>query len=158
MSVNAKTDSLQHAELFGEPVLFTNWMLQRESVPQGWYCYDLQGTHRDPTAYVILVNEASVYHTGTVLSPIPLKRDGAVSRRVSGSFCLLGEEMTLEQFCEEHDLDDPQDKQTFILRPASPNEAGLFYSEPEPGKDEALGTVGHIRLDFGYGGKEFWHT
>ena len=44
------------------------------------------------------------------------------------------------------------------LRPASIEEAGLFYSELDQKQDEALGTVGHIRMDFGSGGKEFWHT
>lgn len=42
------------------------------------------------------------------------------------------------------------------LRPASPDEAGLFYSQSE--KDTELGTVGHLRVDFGSGGKEFWST
>lgn len=157
MSVNARTDSLQHAELFGKPVLFTNWLLQRESVPQGWYCYDLQGTHRAPTAHISLVDEATAYHSGTVLSPAPLKRDGDVSRRVNNSFCLLGEEMTLEQFCEEHGLDCPQENQAFTLRPASPEEAGLFYAQP-PEEDAALGAIGHVRIDFGHRGKGFWHT
>lgn len=46
----------------------------------------------------------------------------------------------------------------FALRPASREEAGLFYSEQDEAKDEALGTVGHLRLDFGSGGKEFWST
>ena len=46
----------------------------------------------------------------------------------------------------------------FTARPASIEEAGLFYSEPEQEKDAALGTVGHVRLDFGHSGKEFWHT
>lgn len=44
------------------------------------------------------------------------------------------------------------------LRPASIEEAGLFHSELDEKQDEALGTVGHIRMDFGSGGKEFWHT
>ena len=44
------------------------------------------------------------------------------------------------------------------MRPASIEEAGLFYSELDEAQDEALGTVGHIRMDFGSGGKEFWHT
>ena len=44
------------------------------------------------------------------------------------------------------------------LRPASIEEAGLFYSELDKAQDEALGTIGHIRMDFGSGGKEFWHT
>ena len=46
----------------------------------------------------------------------------------------------------------------FALRPASREEAGLFYSELDEAKDEALGTVGHLRLDFGYRGREFHHT
>lgn len=44
----------------------------------------------------------------------------------------------------------------FTLRPASREEAGLFYSDE--GQDEALGTVGHLRMDFGSGGKRFHHT
>ena len=40
-------------------------------------------------------------------------------------------------------------KYSFDLRPASIEEAGLFYSNDE--QDEALGTVGHLRLDFGHG-------
>ena len=40
-------------------------------------------------------------------------------------------------------------KYPFDLRPASIEEAGLFYSNDE--QDEALGTVGHLRLDFGHG-------
>ena len=45
-----------------------------------------------------------------------------------------------------------------LLRPASLEEAGLFYSEPDEEQDKLLGTVGHIRMDFGHNGKEFWHT
>lgn len=51
-----------------------------------------------------------------------------------------------------------QTNHTFQLRPASMEEAGLFYSELDEAQDEALGTVGHVRMDFGHGGKEFWHT
>ena len=49
-------------------------------------------------------------------------------------------------------------KQTrsFELRPASVEEAGLFYSDE--GQDPTLGTVGHLRMDFGSGGKGFYHT
>lgn len=158
MSVDVWTDSMQHAELFGKPVLFTNWLIQRDTIPQGWHCYDLRGTRKAPNARITLVDQEVSYHAGTVLSPTPLKRNGAASRRINGTFYLLGEELTLEQFCEEHDLPCPQDNREFVLRPASPNEAGLFYSELEPEKDEALGTVGHVRMDFGHGGKEFWHT
>ena len=49
-------------------------------------------------------------------------------------------------------------KQTrnFDLRPASVEEAGLFYTAEN--QDAELGTVGHLRMDFGSGGKGFYHT
>ena len=141
MSINIWTDSMQHAALLGKPVLFTNWLIQRDIIPDGWYCYDLRGTHKSPSTRTTLVDHAADYHAGTVLSPIPLKHEGTASRRVNGTFYLLGEEMTLEQFCEEHDLAYPQDNREFVLRPASLDEVGLFYSEEK--LDEALGTVGH---------------
>lgn len=44
------------------------------------------------------------------------------------------------------------------IRPASIEEAGLFYSQVDEAEDAVLGTVGHIRMDFGASGKEFYHT
>ena len=43
------------------------------------------------------------------------------------------------------------------IRPARPEEAGLFYT-PHLEEDKRLGTVGHVRMDFGRSGNEFWHT
>lgn len=43
------------------------------------------------------------------------------------------------------------------MRPASPDEADIFYALL-PEEDEQLGTIGHIRIDFGHEGQEFWHT
>lgn len=51
----------------------------------------------------------------------------------------------------------PVDNPIFMIRPASPDEAGLFYALP-PEQDAALGTIGHVRMDFGRGGTKFWHT
>ena len=45
----------------------------------------------------------------------------------------------------------------FHIRPARPDEAGLFYAQ-HPSEDELLGTIGHVRMDFGRSGNEFWHT
>ena len=42
------------------------------------------------------------------------------------------------------------------ITPLTLEETPLFYSNPE--KDKELGCVGHLRGDFGHGGKEFWHT
>ena len=49
-----------------------------------------------------------------------------------------------------------QQTSPFDLRPASREEAGLFYSDEH--QDAELGTVGHLRMDFDSGGKGFYHT
>ena len=45
----------------------------------------------------------------------------------------------------------------YTPRPASPEESGFFYAMT-PEEDAALGCIGHVRMDFGHRGKEFWHT
>ena len=132
MSINIRTDFMQHAELFGNPVLFTNWLIQRATIPNDWYCYDLRGTRQSPNVK---------YPAGTVLSPTPLKRKETASRRVNSAFHLLGEEMTLEQFCEEHSLEYPQDDRKFAIKAASFDEAALFYAMT-PEEDQRLGCIG----------------
>lgn len=58
---------------------------------------------------------------------------------------------------KNRDIPMPDSCQKYSMRPASPEEAGLFYAQA-PEQDEALGAIGHVRIDFGHGGKEFWHT
>ena len=57
---------------------------------------------------------------------------------------------------EMKDRNNPAVEYSVALKPASQEEAGLFYSDE--GQDTALGTVGHLRMDFGSGGKGFYHT
>lgn len=66
MSINIWTDSMQHAALLGKPVLFTNWLIQRDIIPDGWYCYDLRGTHKSPSTRTTLVDHAADYHAGSL--------------------------------------------------------------------------------------------
>ena len=39
MSINIYQDTLQNVWLFGQSVLYTEQPIQREVVPEGWYCY-----------------------------------------------------------------------------------------------------------------------
>lgn len=54
---------------------------------------------------------------------------------------------------EMKDRNNPAVEYSVALKPASQEEAGLFYSDEK--QDEVLGTVGHLRIDFGSGGKSF---
>lgn len=151
MRINIYTDQFQSAELFGKPVLYTEKQVQRELVPEGWNCYDLTGTDREPDKPATLEDRMPWLRVGTVLSPVPLKRRNASTRQIKNSFSLHDELLDLAGFCEKNHLPCPQDPRKFILRPASHEEAGQFYSLTDLEKDEAAGTIGHVRMDFGGG-------
>lgn len=43
------------------------------------------------------------------------------------------------------------------MRPASADEAEAFFAQM-PEQDRQMGAIGHVRIDFGMDGDEFWHT
>lgn len=157
MSVNAREENYEHIELLGKPALFTNSRIDRVTVPKGFFCYDLRGSDRDPGKPVTVENKVAVNHAGTVLVPEPVTIPKEGFRRLRGKLIFLGECLTLPDFCDEHGITLAPDERKFKLRPALPDEAGLFYALP-PEQDAELGAIGHVRIDFGYKGKEFWHT
>ncbi|MDE7244753.1 MAG: hypothetical protein K2O18_12375, partial [Oscillospiraceae bacterium] len=145
------------ATLFGAPVLYSDQPIPREDIPQGWYCYDLQGTAEDPTRAYRLVDQAEKNHAGSVLSHLPLKNGRSQSRLVKDMFQLEGISVTLKKFCTDEKISCPEIPFHLKLRPASPEEAGLFYTLSRE-KDEDLGTIGHVRIDFGSSKTAFHHS
>ena len=158
MKVNARTDKFQHLEVFDKPALFTNGRIARDTVPKGWYCYDIRGSDDDPGELCFIEENVVVNHAGSVLMPekLAMPKSGWLDVRDELGFLEEGN-MTLREFCEAHQLPYPAENMKFHIRPAHPEEAGLFYT-PHPEEDKRLGTVGHVRMDFGRSGNEFWHT
>lgn len=158
MRINIYKDKLLDARLFGAPVLYSAHPIPREDVPPKWYCYDLRGTARHPDEPYALFDLAEDCHTGSVLSYLPLKSGRSVKRLVKNMFQLTGTSHTLAEFCENERIQCPETPIRNMLRPASPEEAGLFYAQT-PERNEELGALGHIRIDFGHNGREgFYHT
>lgn len=104
MSVNASKEKMECVEVFSKPALFTNERIDRNSVPAGWYCYDLRGSDSDPGRPSTLEDRVGVNHAGTILSPAPLKKQEMGFKRLKGSLNFLGDEMTLAEFCAQHKL------------------------------------------------------
>ena len=50
-----------------------------------------------------------------------------------------------------------KENNTYAIQPTSDVKAGIFYAL-SPEMDAELGCIGHVRMDFGHHGKEFWHT
>ena len=157
MQINIYKDKMLGARLFGASVLYSVQPIPREDVPLGWYCYDLRGTARHPDEPHALVDKAEENRTGTILSYLPLKNGRSQYRLVKDMFQMAGTNPTLADFCAAENIRCPETPLRHLLCPASPEEAGLFYALT-PEKNEELGAIGHVRIDFGYEGKEFWHT
>ncbi len=157
MDVNIYKDQMQRACLFGTAVLYSDRRIPSEDVPQNWFTYEFRGTVQYPDQPYALEDKASYNYAGSVLSPLPLKNGAARSRLVKGKLLLISEQVSLAEFCERENIDCPPTPIRHMLRPASPDEAGFFYAL-EPEEDERLGAIGHVRIDFGHRGQEFWHT
>ena len=69
MKVNARTEEFQHIELFDKFALFTNGRIARDTVPKGWYCYDIRGSDDDPGELCYMEENVVVNHAGSVLMP-----------------------------------------------------------------------------------------
>lgn len=156
MRCNIYEDQFHSADLFGKPVLYTEKRAPREAVPESWHCYDLSGSDRNPNKPVILEDRSVWNRIGSVLSPVPLKRETTLTRQIRDDFHLHGELLNLAGFCEKNHLDCPQDPRKYVLHPASHEEAGLFYSLTDHEEDAAAATVGHMR--FYFNGGRFHHS
>ena len=129
MAANARIEEFEHVELFDKPALFTNDRIDRSTVPEGWYCYDFRGSDSDPGKLNYIELRVGVNHSGAVLLPEELDLKGKDYRRVRGSINFLGDKMTLREFCEVHQLPYPEEDPQFDIRPARPDEAGLFCAQ-----------------------------
>ena len=108
MSQDAMTESFEHIELFGKPALFTDFRIDRSTVPNGWYCYDVRGSDYDPGRLMTLEAKVVVNHAGTILAPekiaFPKRRE---YRRIGGKINFLGDSSTIAEFCEQHQFPTP---------------------------------------------------
>ncbi len=141
MSINIYKDQMEYAELFGKPILHTTDDVPCETVPEEWHCYDLHGTSWNPHKPSAITGHAVWGRLGTVLSPAPLKRPSTEARQIKDTLILSRAMMDLSTFCRERGLICPSNPRKYILRPASREEAGLFYSRLEPEQAAGQGMV-----------------
>lgn len=104
MSIDIYADKLQNVWLFGRSVLYTPQPIQRESVPEGWYCYDLQGSAGSPDKPHVLVDQASERFAGCILSDVPLKSSRSHGELVPNLFWATAIPLTLAEHCTEEGM------------------------------------------------------
>ena len=158
--LDAYTEDYEHIELFNQPGLFTNGRIDRDTVPAGWYCYDLRGSDDDPNDPATVEERVTGNHAGTVLLPKPLKLNkadiaGTRYRTIGEGLNFVDGEITLAEFCKEHGLKYPERNPQYELKPIPEDEFSRLGSEDN---ESVPYEIGYVRIDFGRKGNEFWHT
>ncbi len=96
--INADETSYERFEILGRDALFTNLRIDRKSLPDGLYAYDLRDSDELDGTPSELKSFVMVNHWGTVVTREPI--DGADEGIVldENDYNYLGEDMTLEEF------------------------------------------------------------
>ena len=68
MIFHAMTERYEEITVCGKPALFTSARIQTNSVPDGWYCYDLRGSDDEPGEPVTIEPYVVINHAGSVLT------------------------------------------------------------------------------------------
>ena len=126
---NAMEEIFDVVEVFDQVALFGNFRVDRKTVPEGWFCYDLRGSDEDPGMPATLEPFVAVNHAGTILAPESIWIDQEKGfRELDDELEFLCEDTTLAEFCKDCGFEEPQVQQTDPSRPARPDEAGLFHA------------------------------
>ena len=100
MKVNAAEESFELMELFGKIVLFTNMRVDRSTVPESLYAYDVR--HDDGcTGEICEIKPfVMVNHWGTIICKEPIELDTKWNSKFvdEGNYCYLGDTAKLNEY------------------------------------------------------------
>ena len=156
MSYDAQKVTYQEVTIFDRPALFTECRIDRATVPEGVYRYELRHGDEDWGEPIELSRSLMVNFYGTVLTrePFQLPIDGWIPLE-SGSLSFQdGGCRTLAEFQEKYPASDKDVIDFYSVN--EPALHALYFSRSEE-QDKSVGCVGHLRGDFG-SGKQFYTT
>ena len=105
MLLDANEETFELVEIDGKETLFTNSRLDRTTVPEGLFCYDIRESEGFSSEPVTLEPYVMVNHWGTVLSKeeFTLNDEGFYS---IDDFNYMGETLSIEEFTSpQNDID-----------------------------------------------------
>ena len=156
MSYDVKKVTYQEVTILGKPALFTEYRLDRSTVPEGVYRYEMRHADEDWSEPVTLSRSIVVNYYGSVLTrePFQLPVEGRIPLESDSLAFQDGGCRTLAEFQQKY----PASKKGVIdfYCVNDPPLHDLYFSRSEE-QDKAIGCVGHLRGDFG-SGKQFFTT
>ncbi|MCM1218738.1 MAG: hypothetical protein NC548_29995 [Lachnospiraceae bacterium] len=94
---DAAKEKYELMEIDGRPVLFTNLRLDRDTVPEGLFCYDVRDSDNLDGSFAQIATFVGVNHWGTILCREPFQLDGA-GGYYPEDWSFLGESMGALEF------------------------------------------------------------
>ena len=105
MLLDANEETFELVEIDGKETLFTNSRLDRTTVPEGLFCYDIRESEGFSSEPVTLEPYVTVNHLGTVLSKEEFTLNDGGFYPID-DFNYLGETLSIKEYMEhQNDID-----------------------------------------------------
>lgn len=108
--IDATTEHFEAVEILGIPGLFTTQLVNRTTIPQGMYAYDMQTSQEDWSQPCMIGRHIAGEHYGTVLTASPIDLPAAGCRDLNpGDFDQSdgAEHLTVAEFEEKYLSPEP---------------------------------------------------
>lgn len=154
MRHDAEKLTYQEVTILGKPALFTECRIDRTTVPEGVYHYEVRHADEDWGEPITLSRSILVNYYGTVLTrePFQLPVEGWIPLESDSLAFQDGGCRTLAEFQQKYPISEKDVIDFYSVNDETLHD--LYFSRDEE-QDKAAGCVGHLRGDFGNGGKQF---
>jgi len=88
-------------EYLGKPALFTDERIDRATLPEGLFCYDLRGSDDDPGQPATIEESVTVNHAGSLIMSEPLEIPEQDFIAIGDDLNFTGERKTVQKYLEE---------------------------------------------------------
>ena len=153
---NASELNYEEVTVLGHPALFTGSRIDRATVPEGMYRYEMRHSDENWNKPVELAHRIAVNFYGTVLTREPFQlpiagwlplEKGSIKSKHTGC-------NTLAEFQQKYPVSEKEVIDFFTVNERNLHD--LYFSQSEE-RDKATGCIGHLRGDFG-NGRQFYTT
>ena len=126
--MDARKESFDHIELFDAPAMFTDLRIDRSTVPDELFCYDVRGTGDDPGELTVIEPFVAVNHAGTIIGIEDYMLEQGQAKYIATHINFLGDEITLDEFCAENvEISEPKKG---VLDSLKENKAKVAKTQP----------------------------
>lgn len=154
---NASEQSYQEVAIMGRPALFTELRIDRATVPEDVYRYELRHSDEDWNEPIEISRSIAINFYGTVLTrePFQLPVEGWLPIEPDSLSFQDGGCRTFAAFQQKYPASEKDVIDFYSVN--DPSLHDLYFTRSET-LDKVNGCVGHLRGDFGKSGNEFYTT